>query len=306
MGGDRCGRSLAWRRTAAGEVAVRLASFVPLLCIACSHPPGPPPIEDKARRDVPIAICRKALTSADTNDAGAPRAEAYWSVALPGFHGFGAPIDPSRHDCAGNSLSAGSGQGTRTSPPIASDDSTLTPDESGLQAVWLRPFRTSDRVAAGPLVLARPRPAELDVYAIGDYTGSARHSRFEFARLGATLMIVTHDDGCADVKVDSECQSVHGFYLKAGGRLVLAATTPAQRVQYGTLKDLGRVQFRLTTEGPIFEARSVTVKERLSVRDAGGEEVRKVEGDRVFALRDDGTLAASQDTVWSQVAGGVR
>jgi hypothetical protein len=287
-----------WRR---GAIR-RFFSPAPLLLLSsCSHTQGPPPIEDRARRDVPIAICRKALTSTDTNDGGAPRPEAYWSAVLPGFRAFGSPVD-TQFDCAGNAVAGVGGQPSRLSQSVTSDDATLTADESGLQAVWLRPFRPNALLASGPLVLARPRPAELDVYAIGDYSGSARHSRFDFARLGASVLIVAHDEGCADVKVDSECQSTHGFYVKAGGRLVLAATTPAQRVQYATLKDLGRVQYRLTTEGPIFDARALTVKERLSVRDAGGEEVRKVEGDRVFVLRDDGTLVPNQDSIWSQVA----
>jgi hypothetical protein len=272
------------------------------LAASCTHPPAPPPVEDKARRDVPIAICRKVLASTDTTDAGAPRTEAYWSVVFPGFHGLGAAIDTGVGDCVGNSLLAGSGP-ARTSQPVSSDDLSLTPDESGIQAVWLRPFRTNERVGAGPLVIARPRPAELDVYAIGDYSGSARHSRFDFAHLGTATVVVAHDDGCADVKVDTECQSAHAFYLKSGGRLVLAATTPAQRLQYGTLKDLGRVQFRLTTEGPTFDVKTITVKERLSVRDPAGEEVRKVEGDRVFTLRDNGALSPNQDSIWAaQVA----
>lgn len=291
------------RRHPYGMACARLAAFAAVLCPACAHPQGPPPVEDKARRDVPIAICRKALASADTNDAGAPRNEAYWSLIIPSFHGIGVPLDSSARDCVGN-LAGGAGSGgPRTSPPVSSDDLVVTPDESGLQALWLKPFRVNDRVASGPLVLARPRPVELDVYAIGEYSGSARHSRFEFARLGPTVFVVAHDDGCADVKVDVECASAHSFYVKGGGRLLLGGTTPAQRVQFATLKDLGRVQFRLTTEGPIFDAKAITVKERLSVRDTAGEEVRKVDGDRVFTLRDDGTLSANQDTVWSQVAG---
>jgi hypothetical protein len=280
-----------------------LVGAVAVLCVSCAHAPAPPPVEDKARRDVPIAICRKVLSGADTDDAGAPRSEAYWSVVLPGFHGFGNQIDPSARDCVGNILSASTSASARGSQPVSHDDLTLAPDESGLQVLWLRPFRVSDRAASGPLVLARPRPAELDVYAIGEFSGSARHSRFDFARLGTSIVLVAHDDGCADVKVDTECQSTHAFYMKSGGRLVLAGSTPAQRVQYGTLKDLGRVQFRLVTEGPIFEAKSVTVKERLSVRDPAGEEVRKVEGDRVFTLRDNGALTANQDSVWAQVSG---
>jgi hypothetical protein len=268
---------------------------------ACAHPPAPPPVEDKARRDVPIAICRKALAGNDVTDAGSPRTEAYWSVLFPGFHGFGAPLDPSARNCIGDALSAPRGGAARASQPISLEDFTLTPDEGGLEAVWLQSLRASDRVASGPLVLARARPAELDVYAIGDYSGSVRHTRFEFARLRETIVLVAHDDGCADVKVDTECQSTNDFYVKAGGRLVLSGATPAQRVQFATLKDLGRVQFRLTSDPPVFDARSITVHEKLSVRDPAGEEVRKVDGDRVLTLRDDGTLSANRDSVWAQV-----
>lgn len=271
---------------------------------SCAHAPLAPPVEDKARRDVPIAICRKVLSSADTDDGGAPRTEAYWSVVLPGFHGFGGSVDSSIRDCVGNILSAGPGASTGRLQAVSPDDLTLAPDESGLQALWLRPFRANDRAASGPLVLARPRPAELDVYAIGQFSGSARHSHFDFARLGTAIVLVAHDEGCADVKVDTECQSTHAFFIKSGGRLVLVGSTPAQRLQYGTLKDVGRVQFRLVTEGPVFDAKSVVVKEKLSVRDAAGEEVRRVEGDRVFTLREDGALTANQDSVWTQVSGG--
>jgi hypothetical protein len=271
---------------------------------ACSHAPGPPPIEDKARRDVPIAICRKSLSGADTSDAGAPRLEAYWSVVIPAFHALGASLDPGASNCVGDKLSTNAGGGVAPgTQPIASDDLVLVSDEGGLQAAWLRSFRVNDRVATGPLALLRARPAELDVYALGDYRGSLRHSRFEFGRLGVVTVLVAHDDRCADVKVDTECESSHAFYVKAGGRLVLSATTPAQRIQYGTMKDIGRVQYRLATEPPVLDAHSITVKERLSVRDPADEEVRKIEGDRVFVLRNDGTLAPNQDSVWAQVPG---
>ncbi len=309
---------MAQRRDRPRSSPVGVACLVAApLAASCAHPPPPPPpVEDKARRDVPIAICRRTLAAGDTNDAGAPRPEAYWGAVFPGFRAFGAPLDGAARDCVGDALAGAgaavaAGQGTgavagaqvRSPQPVSPDDLSLASDETGLQAVWLRPFRANDRVASGPLVLARARPTELDVYAIGDFTGSARHSRFEFAHVGATLVVVATDEGCADVKVDTECLSTRDFYTKTGGRLALAASTPAQRVQYGTVKDLGRVQFRLTTDPPAFDARSITVHERLSLRDPAGEEVRKVEGDRVFVLRDGGALAASQDSVWSQVPG---
>jgi hypothetical protein len=92
------------------------------------------------------------------------------------------------------------------------------------------------------------------------------------------------------------------FYLVVGGRLEAVAQTPAQRLRYGTLKSLGRVQYRLATEPPVFDKGTIRIHERLQVRDSGDEDVRKAEGDRVFAVGPDGKLSAPQDTLWSQVS----
>ncbi|HEY4013012.1 MAG TPA: hypothetical protein VGM06_06725 [Polyangiaceae bacterium] len=272
----------------------------PAVAGGCSHPPPVSTIEDKARRDVPIAICRKFLAVTDNADGGPPKPDVYFSAIVPSFHGFSAPLDNGARSCVGDLLSAGAGPGAALSV-VTADDLVSASDESGLQATWLRSFHAGDRVAAGPLALVRPRAAELDVYALGDYRGSAKHSRFELARVGAVMLVVAHDEGCADVKVDTECESSIVFYVKAGGRLVTAAKTPAQRIQYGMMKDIGHVKYRFATDPPTFDAHAVTIKEHLSVRDQADEEVRRVEGDRVFSLQNDGTLAPNQDSVWAQV-----
>jgi hypothetical protein len=272
------------------------------LALSCgkSVPPPRSLVEDKARRDVPIAVCTKALTPTDLDESGAPRIEAYWAALLPGFQGFSGAFEGV--SCIGQPIGLQSKPevGASALIHVSAADWTKSPLPDGTQLVWLRTSMLSDRVASGPVALMRPRPSELDVYAIGFYTGSIAHSRFELGKMGATRVVSAHDDGCADVKVDVECESTLSFYVVVGGELRAAASTPAERVKYGNLKEVGRVKWRLTTEPPIFEPQAVRVKEKLSVHDAGDNEVRKIEGERVFAFRGS-DLPANTTSIWTQV-----
>ena len=284
------------RACARGGVACALA----LLGSSCAGAAGSSRIEDKARRDVPIAICRKPLTTNDTNESGAPRIESYWSVLFPSFRGFSFPLDSTSRDCVGDPILVSDKAAPPAALAIGPADSTIAPGEDGIQAVWLRASRLSDQASSGALALMRPRPAELDVYSIGVYRGSSRHSRFEFAHVGTTMALVARDEACADAVAGSECESALSVYLVTGGQLFAAGRTPTERIAYGTMKDLGRVQWRMTTDPPLFDAHAMHIKERLSVRDAREDEVRKSENERVFTLR--GTeLVPSTDTLWSQV-----
>jgi hypothetical protein len=268
---------------------------------ACGSAPPVSRIEDRARLDVPIAICRRPLPPGEANDAGIPRPDSYWEVVFPAFRGFGTAFNPNEPDCVGDPHVADAKGPQGPAVQIGQDDGVVSPGPDGVQAVWLRAFHVTDKLGAGPLVLARPRPSELDVYAIGGFRGSLAHSRFELGRLGSVRTIVGYDDSCADVKVDTECDSTVTFYTVVGGKLVASAETPSQRVRFGIAKGLGKVQYRLTADPPVFDKLTVRVHERLQVRDAGDEDVRKAEGDRVFVLGDDRTLVAQQDSLWSQV-----
>jgi hypothetical protein len=284
----------------AGAAAVLLTTGA-AIASACGSPPPVSRIEDRARLDVPIAICRRPLSPGDANDAGIPRADSYWDVVFPGFRGFGTAFNPNEPDCVGDPHVADARGPQGPAVQIGQDDGLVSPGPDGVQAVWLRSFHVTDKVGAGPLVLARPRPSELDVYAIGGFRGSLAHSRFELARLGSARTVVAYDDSCADVKVDTECDSTVTFYVAVGGKLVAAAESPSQRIRFGTAKGLGKVQYRLTADPPVFDKLTVRIHERLQVRDAGDEDIRKAEGDRVFVLGDDRTLVAQQDSLWAQV-----
>jgi hypothetical protein len=280
---------VAFRFSVAALLALSFAG-----CGGAVRPLGP---EDKARRDVPIAICRKPLTPADLNESGAPRPEVYWKVLVPSFRGFGSPADPSAPDCVGDPTRPATG--SEPPLPVTGSDIAVTPVGDGLEVVWLRTAAISERVAAGPIAVVRPRPAEIDVYSIGLYQGSTRHSRFELLRLASTIAVMARDEGCADVKVATECESVASIYVPSGGALAVAAKTPTEHLQFGTMKEVGRVKYRLTTDPPNVEPTAIHVKEHLSVRDASDDEVRRSDGERIFTLSG-GVLTPSQASIWTQ------
>jgi hypothetical protein len=289
------------------SVDAALVSLVSLVSVAATSCAGAAAssshIEDRARRDVPIAICRRALSANDLEVTGAPRPEVYWKAVIPGFAAFDIPMAPPAVDCVGDPIvgqSHAQDRGSASASVSASATAwAVSAAVDGMQSVWLRVSAVSDRVASGPLALLRPRPAELDVYAIGSYRGSSHSSRFQIARIGRVVAVTADDDACADVKVETECESTTTFYLAVGGELVAAATTPSRRTRYGTLKAVGRVRFRLTTDPPVFDDHSVHVREKLSVRDSSDDEVRKSEGERVFTL-DGGALVANEESIASQ------
>lgn len=267
---------------------------------ACASPPPISHIEDKARLDVPIAICRKQLQGGDVADGGSPRTDIYWGVIFPSFRGFGTALNPEDVDCVGErpavELSGGG-----SSQAISADQLVVSTADDGKQVAWLRLASTPDGSSAGVLALMRPRTSEIDVYAIGRYKGSAKNSKFEIGQLGTTRMVTAHDLGCADVKVDNECDSTLDIYLVTGGKLTLATTTPEEKLRYGIAKGLGRVKYHLTTTAPVMDGKTLRVHEKLLVRDQNDEDVRKAEGDRVFAPGPDGKLVAQEDSLWSQV-----
>jgi hypothetical protein len=286
------------RRSLAPLGKVCFAAVLAFQASCGGAPAVSPGIEDKARRDVPIAICRTQLAVNDTTETGMPRPELYWKTLFPRFRGFGSVMDLRTQDCIGEPILVMPGVAPSAPNGVSKDDLTIAAADDGIQAVWLR-ASTSDPAAFGPLALVRPRPALLDVYAIGLYRGSARHSRFEFIKLGATAVLVARDEACGDVKPGADCESTMSFYVASAGRLNLGGKTPLQATQRGTMKDVGKIQTRLTTDPFVLEGETLKIKEKISVRDQGDDEVRRSEGERVFTLKGN-ELLANKDSIWTQ------
>ncbi len=280
-----------------------LLMVVCLLPSACAGAVSSTGAEDKLRRDVPIAVCRKALAPADLNESGAPHQPAYWKVIVPSFRGFGSALDPDALTCVGDPaqpLVAGAPADAHASrvPVVTDATGTIVPAVDDLVVVWLRTVTVSDRASRGPLAIVRARPAEIDVYSLGTYEGSTRHSRFEVMRIATTTVVVARDEACADSKVDAECESVATIFAAAGGNLPPAARVTVERAAFGTMKEIGKVKYRLTTDPFTLDAASLHVKEHLTVRDANDEEVRKAEGERIFAFAG-AELTTKQPSIWS-------
>ncbi|MGH7434525.1 MAG: hypothetical protein ACRENE_02540, partial [Polyangiaceae bacterium] len=235
-------------------------------------------------------------------ESGAPHPPAYWKVMVPSFRGFGSPLEPDAQTCVGESaqpIAAGDAHASKL-PAVQDTSGTITPVGEGLEVVWLRTVTVSDRASRGPLAIVRSRPAEIDVYSLGTYEGSARHSRFEIVRIGARTAVAARDEACADSKVDAECESVATIFAAAGGSLPVAGRMTVERTAYGTMKEIGKVKYRLTTDAFVLDAAGLHVKEHLTVRDANDEEVRKAEGERIFAFAGN-DLTTKQPSIWTQL-----
>jgi hypothetical protein len=63
-------------------------------------------LEDVARRDLPIAICRTTVPKEAWNEAGGRRSDALWSRLVPGFRGLGSTLEAPVVDCTGEALDA--------------------------------------------------------------------------------------------------------------------------------------------------------------------------------------------------------
>jgi hypothetical protein len=165
----------------------------------------------------------------------------------------------------------------------------------------LREASGSEHSTGGVLALGRIRPTEIDIYAIGGYRGNSKRVSFTLGRMGMAPAIVIRDDGCADAGAGTDCESLFNLYLAAGARLLPVVRTALERVQYVRVRDLGRIRWRLTTEPPVFTPTTVTVKEVVTGRDSRDDELRRIEGKRVFTLRGNRLISASE-SMWAQVA----
>jgi hypothetical protein len=276
VGNDR----VSDRRARDRRPAVALCLFA----TSCSGAVASLGVEDRARRDVPIAICHEDLAAIDTTPAGTPRPEAYWKAIFPTFGGFEASFDLHSPTCLGDALTAPVG------PPVklsSSDWGKVARGANGLEVLWLpvsAPVAAQDR---GPLAIVQSRASALDVYALGEYEGHRASSTFEISPMGSGTVVLARDEGCVQGAPRADCDSALAVYVVRAGRIVLAATSPLGRVRYHAGRDGSKIHVRLTTDPPVFDTNSMRIKERLSVRDGAEEELRRAEQERVFVLRGD-------------------
>ena len=276
-----------------------------LTLAACSSAVESSKLEDRARREVPVPICLKALERRSTAGASTATPEDYWSLVLPSYDTGASTIDRSAPDCAGREVFSNAmfqdADGSRTGViPAKPDDLLVTPGANDFKVLWLRAQTFNNGDAAGPLALARPREGTAEVYAIGLYRGNPTTSRFAIERLGPRMLVTASDEGCTSVKPGQACQTRLDVYLMTAGQLVPSANLVLDRIQYGTSPGIaGTVQYRMTTT-PVFADKVLRVTEQVVVRDATQTAVRKSNLDRTFTLKG-GALVPSAGSLWDQV-----
>lgn len=272
---------------------------------ACSSAVESSKLEDRARREVPVPICLKALERRSTAGASTATPEDYWSLVLPSYDTGGSTIDRSAPDCAGREVFSNpmfqDAEGSRTGViPAKPDDLLVTPGANDFKVLWLRAQTFANGDAAGPLALARPREGTAEVYAIGLYRGNPTTSRFAIERLGPRMLVTASDEGCTSVKPGQSCQTRLDVYLMTAGQLVPSANLVLDRIQYGTSPGIaGTVQYRMTTT-PVFADKVLRVTEQVVVRDSTQTAIRKSNLDRTFTLKG-GALVPSAGSLWDQV-----
>ena len=262
-------------------------------------------LEDRARREVPVPICLKALERRGTSGASSATPTDYWSLVLPSYDTGSGTIDRSAPDCAGHDAFASplfqDAEGPRTGLiPMKIEDLAISPGANDFKVLWLRVAHFGNGDAAGPLALARPREGTAELYALGTYRGSATASHFSIERLGPRILVTASDDACSSAKAGQACQTKLAVFLMNAGQLLPVADLTLDRIEYGTAPGVaGTVQYRMTAT-PFFDPKALRVAEQIVVRDSTQTAIRKSNLDRRFELKGS-TLSASTGSLWDEV-----
>jgi len=272
---------------------------------ACGSAMESSKLEDRARREVPVPICLKALERRGTAGASTATPADYWSLVLPSYDGGSSTIDRSMPDCAGRDVFSSplfqDVEGPRTGlVPAKTEDLAVIPGANDFKVLWLRVGHFGNGDAGGPLALARPREGTAELYAIGTYRGNAQSSHFAIERLGPRILVTAGDDACSSAKPGQACQTKLGVFLMNAGRLLPVTDLTLDRIEYGTAPGVaGLVQYRMTAT-PFFEPKTLRVAEQVVVRDSTQTVIRKSNLDRRFELKGS-TLTASTGSLWDEV-----
>jgi hypothetical protein len=262
-------------------------------------------LEDRARREVPVPICLKALERRGTAGASTATEADYWSLVLPSYDESSSTIDRSMPDCAGHDVFSGplfqDVEGPRTGLITAkTEDLAVTPGAKDFKVLWLRVGHFGNGDASGPLALARPREGTAELYAIGTYRGNAQTSHFAIERLGPRILVTAGDDACSSAKPGQACQTKLAVFLMNAGQLLPVADLILDRIEYGTAPGVaGLVQYRLTAT-PVFDPKALRFTEQVVVRDSTQTVIRKSNLDRQFELKGS-ALTASTGSLWDEV-----
>lgn len=302
-GAGRCEqRPSRWRRCGA-----RWLRWVAPLGIAgaaggCAAAVESPRLEDRARRQVPVAICLTALERYGTQGVvPALKPPDYWRMVLPSYDPEAKTVDTSAGDCAGRFVFSDTALGTSRGGIVsAGDEQVRVADAPGkFKIVWLSTHQFEDTEVAGPLALVRPLEGRAEVYAVGLFRGPPQSS-FAFERLGSHILLTASDGRCSAVEKDQPCKTTVRVFVMRMGRLLEAAAFATDRVERRRGSGGGAVTYQFTAI-PDFSAKGFRLLEQVVVQDASQPAIQKSTLERNFQLTAEGKLVSEENSLWERV-----
>ncbi len=262
-------------------------------------------LEDRARRQVPVAICLTALERYGTQGVvPALKPADYWRMVLPGYDPEAKTVDTSVGDCAGGFIFSNTASGTAGGGVVpAGDEQVRVADAPGqFKIAWLATHRFEDGEEAGPLALVRPLEGRAEVYAVGLYRGPSQ-SAFGLERLASHILLTASDGRCSAVEEEQPCKTTMRVYLMRMGRLIEAAEFVTDRVERRRGSGGGLATYKFTAI-PSFSAKGLRLLEQVVVRDASQPAMQKSTLERQFKLTPGGQLVSDEEALWGRVVPG--
>lgn len=291
-------------------VSVGLSAGVSVASLsACATVEERPRTEDDARQLAPLPACLVQLSARGARAAGASRSlreDEIWTLVYPSFDLKTRTLAEDARACTGRAI---------LRDPILAGGASAAPIEEGaialggggdrLKVAWLRSQTFPDGTTGGALALVRSTAATAEVYAVGTYRARPKAS-LTLERIGAEVVVVAHDDGCAGRKNGEACETNAGVFLPRFGTLERVASFALERVTYATDSEpgvRGRIEYRLASSAQYVDG-GIRILEQVLVRDEAGREVRRAELERSYTFAPDGTMVVSDDSLWSRIAKG--
>jgi len=281
----------------------------------CGEAPKRSLLEDQTRRVTPLPACVQYLPARRSATVGTMRnlrEEQVLKLVFPQFDEEKRALPRGAVACTGRAvfddpLLAG-GTPAHGPWPFVEQDGDVLYGSGGdhLKIVWLKVLTFADGTVGGPLAIVRSNERFGEVLAVGDYRGRADRVQLATQRMGSDLLVTAQEDACVGRKPTEPCENRLTVLLPRLGKLARAAEIPIERVAYGSGGEAekgatGLLEYRLTTSAD-YKPDGIHLVEQIRVMDENGQDLRKAELERAFAVDDvKGTMVASEPPLWDRV-----
>jgi hypothetical protein len=122
--------------------------------------------------------------------------------------------------------------------------------------------------------------------------------------MGDDLLITAEENNCTGRKEREACENRMTVFLPRRGTLQRVVEIPIERVAYVGQSERGAtgpLEYHLTTTAD-YKPDGIHLVEQIRVMDENGQDLRKAELERAFAIDDvKGTMVASEPPLWDRV-----